>query len=158
MPDGHGILRGRRVNHPRHWLEAHRMTDRCFFEGWPGAGPCDGRLIRAHIVPRSLLKSSFYYGVVLEDGAWRKLGRTEDRYDLEHRSLQDLVDDERSWVPCCGGMVGLAGHHGLSRIAWLCRAKRSRRVLRSSLLSLACRGIWSVVSVRSMSGGRPSAL
>ena len=55
----------------------------------PGAGPCDGRLIRAHLVPQQLLR--------------RELG-------VEGRRA---AEDERSWVWCCGGMTGLGGHHGL---------------------------------------------
>jgi hypothetical protein len=81
----------------------------CFFQG---QGPCDGRLIRAHLIPRSLLKREFPHGVLLEDGRWRKATRYEDRYDLAHRTWQLLAADPRSWVPCCGGPQGNGGHHG----------------------------------------------
>jgi len=47
--------------------------------------PCEGRIIRAHLVDRQLLK----------------------RERLAH-----LIDDPRTWVPACGGMTGLGGHHG----------------------------------------------
>lgn len=53
-----------------------------------GAGPCDGRLIRAHLVPQQLLR--------------RELG-------VEGRRA---AEDERSWVWCCGGAMGIGGHHG----------------------------------------------
>lgn len=90
------------------------MTEpRCFFEDWPGAGPCSGALIRAHLINQSYLKRTYPHGVVLEDGQWRRLGRHEDRYQLPYRSARDLCDDPRSWVPCCGGINGLGQHHGL---------------------------------------------
>lgn len=81
----------------------------CYFHG---EGGCDGQLIRAHLIPRQLLRREFPYGVVCEDDRWRRLGRCEDRYDLAHRSVSDLVNDPRSWVPCCGGLTGIGGHHG----------------------------------------------
>lgn len=65
---------------------------RCFFAD-RNAGPCSGSLIRAHLVPKQLLKRSFPHG---------KAGRT----------TQELIDDQRSWVPCCGGEQGNGGHHG----------------------------------------------
>ena len=82
---------------------------RCFFEGH---GPCDGALIKAHLIPRQLLKREFRYGVLLEDGQWRKADRYEDRYELPWRTADDLCDDMRTWVPCCGGPQGVSGHHG----------------------------------------------
>lgn len=91
------------------------MTDaRCFFAD---AGPCNGRLIRAHLIPRSLLKREYRWGVVRDTDGWRPLRRNEDRYDLPHRSFDDLVDDPRSWVPCCGGAQGVSGHHGALDVA-----------------------------------------
>lgn len=86
------------------------MTDpRCFFEG---VSPCDGWLVRAHIVPRQLLRRECRYGLVREHGAWRRLGRYEDRYDLQHVPLQELIDDPRCWTAMCGGACGISGHHG----------------------------------------------
>lgn len=81
----------------------------CFFTG---QGPCDGALVRAHLVPRQLLKKSFPHGVLLEHGTWRRANRYEDRYELPHRSAGALALDERSWVLCCGGPMGNGGHHG----------------------------------------------
>jgi len=46
--------------------------------------PCSGRLIRAHLIPKQLIKR--------EGGdPW----------------------DPRSWVPSCGGLSGNGGHHGM---------------------------------------------
>jgi hypothetical protein len=58
--------------------------------------PCTGRLIRAHLIPRQVIK--------------RAGGNP---------------DDPRSWVWACGGVVGLGGHHGMldsSRTLRLARA------------------------------------
>ena len=57
----------------------------CFFRGW--AGPCDGRLIRAHLIRQQVLKRELNAG-------------------------RALLEDPRLWVWCCGGGVGLSGHHG----------------------------------------------
>lgn len=101
------------------------MAPVCFFRGW-SAGQCDGALIRAHLIPRQLLKREFPHGVVLDGDRWRRLERNEDRYDLAHRTLRELVDDERSWVPCCGGAMGNAGHHGALDVARTLRVPRGR--------------------------------
>jgi hypothetical protein len=92
--------------------EAAAMRPECAFGGKPGAGPCSGALIRAHLIPKQLTKREFPHGVVFENGTWRRLDRTEDRYDLPHRTLREIHDDPRSWVPCCGGGSGIGGHHG----------------------------------------------
>lgn len=94
---------------------------RCFFADH---SPCSGRLVRGHLIPRSVMRRELRFGLVLEDGAWRKLQRTEDRYDLPFRSLTDLVNDPRSCVPMCGGITGSGAHHGMLdqartlRISW----------------------------------------
>lgn len=49
----------------------------------PGAGPCDGREVRAHLIPKQLLK----------------------REGLDPW-------DSRVWVLMCGGPTGVGGHHG----------------------------------------------
>ncbi len=85
----------------------------CFVAGWPGAGPCDGRLVRAHLIPRQCIKREVRYGIVRENGRWRPLGRYEDRYDLAHVPVGELVNDPRTWVPMCGGICGNGAHHGM---------------------------------------------
>lgn len=62
---------------------------RCFFDGWPDAGPCDGRLIKAHLVKRQVLRREF-----------------------DKPTAKRLIASQDSWVWCCGGAVGLGGHHG----------------------------------------------
>ena len=48
-------------------------------------GPCDGYLVRAHLIPKQTIRRE-------TQGA-------------------DLWDD-RVWVPVCGGPTGIGGHHG----------------------------------------------
>jgi hypothetical protein len=47
--------------------------------------PCDGQLIKAHLLPRQLLK---------------------------REGLAKLIHDDRTWVWACGGIMGNAGCHG----------------------------------------------
>lgn len=80
------------------------MSARCCWLGLlPGAGACDGRLIRAHLLPRQLLG--------------RELGAAEARA---------AVKDPRSWVWACGGAVGVGGHHGQLDYARTLRVPRHR--------------------------------
>lgn len=72
---------------------------RCFFEGWPGAGPCDGRLVRAHLIRRQVIRRE-----VGDAHAW----------------------DPRCWVPCCGGPTGCGGHHGMLDQSRRLRVPRDR--------------------------------
>jgi hypothetical protein len=47
--------------------------------------PCDGQLVRCHLIPRQLL--------------------AREGHDA-------LIEDRRTWVPGCGGPTGIGGHHG----------------------------------------------
>jgi hypothetical protein len=76
---------------------------RCFFRGLPGAGPCDGRLVRVHLIPRQLLKR-------------------------ELNAAPKVQTDPRGWVWGCGGPKGLAmGHTDTEEEAW----KQARAALRT---------------------------
>lgn len=74
----------------------HGLNVRVFWQGgWHGCWlarfsdvPCDGRLVRAHLVPQQLLK--------------REL-RTKD---------PAVLWDERTFAPACGGPTGIGGCHG----------------------------------------------
>jgi hypothetical protein len=57
--------------------------------------PCEGRLVRCHVVPRQHLVRE-----------WRTIRPHWDG------SLPDLIADRRTWVPGCGGLTGVGGHHG----------------------------------------------
>ncbi len=82
--------------------------------------PCEGRLVKAHIFPRSLLKRRFPHGAMCHGarGAWSKWesAPTPKRRPVGkgHRfvSLAALIEDSRTWVWACGGLMGNAGHHG----------------------------------------------
>jgi hypothetical protein len=71
------------------------VSRRCFFAG---DGPCDGRLIRAHLIPQQLLKR-------------------------EHAPRRYLADP-RGWVLVCGGPMGLSGHHGMFDMSRTVRVPR----------------------------------
>jgi hypothetical protein len=77
---------------------------RCFLAAFSDR-PCDGRLIRAHLIPRQLL---------------RRESGTRLRY-------LDVVNDPRSYVMACGGPMGNAGHHGMLD------ASRTLRIPRGAL-------------------------
>ena len=83
------------------------MTPACFFKGWPGAGPCDGALIRAHLIPKQLLRREVWNQRVALRASVEAQGR------VFPASLRELVWDARCWVPSCGGLHGNGGHHGM---------------------------------------------
>lgn len=66
---------------PACWLAAHGVME----NGDP-MPPCDGRLIRAHLIDKQVLKR------------FADSGR--------------LIEDQRSFVLACGGPTGCSGHHG----------------------------------------------
>lgn len=54
-----------------------------------GVGPCDGRLIRAHLIPKQVLTR-----------------------EIKPVCPRAVLWDPRVWVPMCGGPTGIGGHHG----------------------------------------------
>jgi hypothetical protein len=78
--------------------------------------PCDGRLIRAHLVSKGRIKREFPHGAVysLSDRRWVRDAPPERRTVLSapRMSLDCILWDERVWVPACGGPTGCSGHHG----------------------------------------------
>ena len=66
--------------------------------------PCEGRLIRAHLIPRQLINREVPF------------------------EIRDLaIQHPGSWVAACGGVMGNAGHHGMLD------ASRTLRVPREAL-------------------------
>lgn len=51
----------------------------------PNPGPCNGQLVRAHLIKQQTIR--------------REAGKAH-------------VWDDRVWVPVCGGPTGCSGHHG----------------------------------------------
>jgi hypothetical protein len=90
----------------------------CFFAKWAAVTPCDGALVRGHLIPQQVLKREFPKGAWRDGDKWiRHLpeeaqGDTETERGWSHLTVEQLIDDERSWVPMCGGLMGLSGHHG----------------------------------------------
>jgi hypothetical protein len=90
----------------------------CFFASLPDAGPCDGRLVRCHLIPQQKIALEFPHGAYRPDGAgWQRVpSRFADLRDLgASGSLmpqRGLQDDPRCWVWGCGGPMGPGGHHG----------------------------------------------
>jgi hypothetical protein len=75
------------------------ITDGCWVAfNVPGCGPCDGPLVRAHLIKQQTIR--------------REAGK-------QH------VWDDRVWVPCCGGPTGVGGHHGQLDYARSLRIPRS---------------------------------
>lgn len=64
------------------WLARHGVYER------GPMSPCDGKLIRAHLIPRQLLLR-----------------------ELDAVRAVEAIEDPRSWVPACGGPMGNGGHH-----------------------------------------------
>jgi hypothetical protein len=56
-----------------------------------GCGPCDGQLVRGHLISKQRIKRELH---------------------LPLEELFKVLWDERVWVPMCGGVSGLGGHHG----------------------------------------------
>ena len=91
------------------WLARNAVSD-----GHPrtDVGPCDGALIRAHLIPRQLLLR-----------------------ELPAEVSAAAISDERSWVPACGGPTGVGGHHGALDYSRRLRVPAER--LPAGLLELA---------------------
>lgn len=62
---------------------------RCFLARFSDKA-CVGRLVKAHLLPRRLLKTN-----------------------LRPADALRAIEDPRSWVWACGGPMGNAGHHGM---------------------------------------------
>lgn len=75
---------------------------RCWFaENLEGIGPCDGRLVRCHLIPRQLLRRHF-------------------------GGSASVLWDTRTVVWGCGGITGCSGHHGAFDTARTLRIPREK--------------------------------
>lgn len=79
----------------------------CWFAKLPDAGPCEGQLVRCHLLPQQLLKREFPEGIGGEAGVPR-----DADWPGGYTPLEALLKDTRCWVPGCGGLQGVSGHHG----------------------------------------------
>jgi hypothetical protein len=93
----------RRPPQPLCFFRAHGLYER-------GEMPrCSGRLVRCHLLPQQLLKSTRAYKAL------------ESNEVAAHWFLYD----PRAWVWGCGGPVGCGGHHGMFDTARTIRLQRS---------------------------------
>lgn len=89
---------------PEPW---HPLPPRdCFLATLPGAGPCDGRLVRCHLIPRQILRREVW----AQREALRPPAEASGR--VFPSRLRELCWDTRCWVYGCGGLTGMGGHHG----------------------------------------------
>lgn len=84
------------------------MTKRCWLARYAPDVPCEGRLVRAHLIPRQLL----YREVWRQRDRINKLLEASGRPPLPRRR-SDFIWDPAVWVWACGGPVGNGGHHGM---------------------------------------------
>ena len=68
-------------HHPDCWLAQHGHMEKD--DPMP---PCEGRLIRAHVISQQ---------------------------ELRKRGLEKYTGDPSTYVLACGGLTGLTGHHGM---------------------------------------------
>jgi hypothetical protein len=81
--------------------------------------PCQGALIRAHLIPRNLL------------------ARELDAFDA-----RQAIADPRSWVWACGGPMGNAGHHGMFDTAKTLTVPRLALPSRTEMLAIELGLTW----------------
>jgi hypothetical protein len=67
----------------------------CFFAH---LGGCEGRLVKAHLVPKQTLRRELVMYRIEEEG--------------EGVDADIVIWDPRCWRPMCGGPTGIGGHHG----------------------------------------------
>lgn len=96
----------------------------CYLRGFSDR-PCDGRLVKAHLIPQNRIAQEFPHGVVIVDGR-RERAHPIENPEWERVSLQALQADDRSWVWACGGPMGNAGHHGMLDASRTLRIPRDR--------------------------------
>lgn len=94
----------------------------CWLAGY-SEKPCDGALVRCHLLSQQRLRLEYPAGAVWLEGRAQALSWAACQRDgLLHRpdgpalvrrvSLAELQADERGWVWGCGGAMGPDGHHG----------------------------------------------
>ena len=89
------------------------MTE-CFLKAFTDV-PCEGQLVRAHLIPKQTIRKEFPKGAFKIDGVWISARRADhlEGFDPDFRTTAQMQDDYRSWVPACGGICGISGHHGM---------------------------------------------
>lgn len=91
---------------------------RCFLAPFSDK-PCDGRLVRVHLISRSLLKRN-----------------------LSPADALRAINDPRSWVWGCGGPMGNGGHHGMLDHSKTLRVPRLALPLGTEALAIETHLAW----------------
>lgn len=95
----------------------------CWFAAFSDV-PCEGALRRCHLFPQHRLRQEYPEGAIWLRDRPRALSARSWRRDafstapdaavvVRTVSLEELQRDPRLWVPGCGGVVGVSGHHGM---------------------------------------------
>ena len=80
----------------------------CFFAH---LGGCEGRLVKAHLIPKQRIKAA-YSSAASRARAVSLVPLEAPMQALIDRRSEDVIWDPRVWVPMCGGLTGIGGHHG----------------------------------------------
>jgi hypothetical protein len=91
----------------------YALRRRCFLKDFSDR-PCDGRLVKAHLLPKQQMNKA------LTDHHYYRHAHDEKR------ARRDWHEDPRSWVWACGGPMGNAGHHGMLDASRTIRIPRDR--------------------------------
>jgi hypothetical protein len=70
--------------------------------------PCDGQLVRCHLISKQVLRREVWPRRAELAEAWEQYG-----WGSFPRSLRELCEMPATWVPGCGGLCGCDGHHGM---------------------------------------------
>jgi len=84
------------------------VTAVCFLARFAPGVPCDGQLVRCHLISKQVLRREI----------WPRRAELAETWGLYGcgpfpRSLQELCELPATWVPGCGGLCGCDGHHGM---------------------------------------------
>lgn len=89
----------------------------CFLAPY-SSKPCDGRLVRAHLIRQQVIRNLYPHGAAITLGDhYEPAPRVKDWPEeagiyMGRIPLREILRDTRSWVWACGGPTGVAGHHG----------------------------------------------
>jgi hypothetical protein len=80
----------------------------CWFKGLPDAGPCEGRLVKCHLVKQQVLKRE----IRSARAEYARTGVTPNHLLIPKSMEAALLAEPWTWVWGCGGPMGPGGHHG----------------------------------------------
>jgi hypothetical protein len=99
------------------------MSAVCFLAAFSDR-PCDGRLVKCHLIPRRTIAEAVQVGL---QARRRTFEISLAEYDaMIGGAIVRANRDERSWVWGCGGPMGPTGHHGMLDASRTLRIPRHR--------------------------------